>query len=281
MTDDIGRVTMDGLVELVAGHALLASERSRTESIGPPRVVVEHATTNRLADVSLTVRGGEICGVIGRAGCGRSALGRMLYGLERVVSGSVILDGAAVSRFSPRAAMDVGVAYVPQDRLGAGLLPMGSVRENATLVDLGDVSTWGFMSRARERARATWLVERYDVRPSDIEMLMTQLSGGNQQKVLVSRWTGSPRSILILDEPTEGVDAGARAIIYDLIRDARGTGAAVLLLTSSIEEALELCDRVLLMSNGTVVREFAGEALSAHAIEQALLMGESETERAA
>jgi ribose transport system ATP-binding protein len=198
----------------------------------------------------------------------------MIFGLEGFDEGRLVLNGTEFTKISVPRAMNSGVAYVPQDRLGSGLLPAGTVKENATLIDLPDVSRRGFISGQRERDRATNLVRSYDVRPADVDMYMTQLSGGNQQKVLVSRWMSKARKVLVLDEPTEGVDAGARAIIYDLIDSARRQGAAVLVLTSSIEEALELCDRIVLMSSGRIVREFTGEQISPHVVEEALLMGE-------
>jgi len=273
----VGDFTPDGLVDLVAGHGLVEEEHVPPVPFGEPRLVVEKLSSERLHDVSLQVRAGEICGVIGRAGCGRSSLGRVIFGLEEFSGGRLVLNGTELKKISVPRAMSDGVAYVPQDRLGSGLLPAGTVKENATLIDLKDVSRFGFISRRRERERATTLVTNYDVRPANVDMFMTQLSGGNQQKVLVSRWMSSPRTLLVLDEPTEGVDAGARAIIYGLIDRARRDGAAVLVLTSSIEEALELCDRIVLMSSGRIVREFAGEELSPHVIEQALLMGEIRT----
>jgi ribose transport system ATP-binding protein len=272
----VGNFTPESLVDLVAGHAVVERQRDRRASFGEPRLVAEGLTNGRLHDVSLTVHAGEICGIIGRAGCGRSALGRVIFGLETIDSGRLMINGTAIARNTVSRALRNGVAYVPQDRLGSGLLPMGTVKENATLIDLGEVSRAGFISGRRERERATALVDSYDVRPADVNKFMTQLSGGNQQKVLVSRWMASPRTVLVLDEPTEGVDAGARSIIYDLIDQARCDGAAVLVLTSSIEETLEICDRVVLMSAGAVIREFTGGDLSAHTIEQSLLMGEAE-----
>jgi ribose transport system ATP-binding protein len=271
----IGEFTPAGLVDLVAGHDLVEEDHVPPPAFGEPRLILDGLCSDRLRDVSLQVHAGEICGVIGRAGCGRSALGRTIFGLEHFDEGKLVLNGTEFTKLSVPKAMNTGVAYVPQDRLGSGLLPAGTVKENATLIDLPDVSRRGFISPQRERERATNLVQSYDVRPGDIEMYMTQLSGGNQQKVLVSRWMSKARTVLVLDEPTEGVDAGARAIIYDLIDSARREGAAVLVLTSSIEEALELCDRIVLMSSGRIVREFTGEQISPHVIEEALLMGET------
>jgi ribose transport system ATP-binding protein len=184
------------------------------------------------------------------------------------------LNGHRLTRSSVATALRNGVAYVPQDRIRQGVLAPGTVRENATLTDLPRVARAGLLQGRRERDVARALITRYGVSPPDSEMLMSHLSGGNQQKVLVARWMTTPRTILVLDEPTEGVDAGSRATIYQLIDEARDAGAAVIVLTSSIEEVVELCDRVVLMSNGTIAGELAGPALTAHSIEQALLIEE-------
>jgi ribose transport system ATP-binding protein len=271
----VGSFTPDSLVRLVAGHSIATSARRKITSQGEPRVILAGLNSDRLDNIDLTVRAGEICGVIGRAGCGRSALGRTLYGLERWRSGTLVLNGRTLTRNSVATARKCGVAYVPQDRIRQGVLPLGTVRENATLTDLHTVSRAGLVLHRLEQQVSEDLITRYSVSPPAPEMLMTHLSGGNQQKVLVARWMTTPRTILVLDEPTEGVDAGSRAIIYKLINEARAAGAAVIVLTSSIEEVMELCDRALLMSNGAIVRELAGTALTAHSIEQALLMEEA------
>ncbi|AMM20010.1 hypothetical protein AX769_07340 [Frondihabitans sp. PAMC 28766] len=272
-SDAISAFTVDSLVTLVAGHEIVATDSESTGVFGEPLIAAEHLESERLHDVSLSVRSGEIVGIIGRAGCGRSALGRALFGLEKLSGGTLELNGVRMRRFTVQEAMKNKVAYVPQDRFGSGILPAGTVKENATLINLPAVSNGGFISKRREVEQATALVRDYDVRPADIQALMAQLSGGNQQKVLVARWMANPPRVLVLDEPTEGVDAGARAIIYRLVDELRRRGSAVLVLTSSIEEAVQVCDRVLQMSEGRIVATFEDERLSTHNIEQALLVG--------
>lgn len=274
-TGAVDTFTPDSLVALVAGHSIEASARRTPDTSGSPRVVLSGLTSDRLSYVDLSVRAGEICAVVGRAGCGRSALGRTLFGLESWKSGTLTLNGQTMTSASVAMAMKCGVAYVPQDRIRQGVLALGTVQENATLTDLAQVSVAGIMIGRREQELARGLVARYAVSPPAPDMLMTHLSGGNQQKVLVARWMTTPRTILVLDEPTEGVDAGSRATIYRLINEARAAGAAVLVLTSSIEEVMELCDRAILMSNGSIAAELTGDALTAHNIEQALLIDDS------
>ncbi len=273
---NIADITVPQLVQLVAGKAVEAAAPHGAVTLGDSLVEVTSLENDRLHDVSLNVRGGEIVAIIGRAGCGRSALGRVLFGLEKA-SGRIEINGRTFRRPTVQSVMRAGVAYVPQDRLGSGILPAGTVKENATLIDLGSVSHGGILSNRAETAQAQRLVEEYDVRPADIDALMTQLSGGNQQKVLVARWMARPPRVLVLDEPTEGVDAGARATIYRLIDRLRRDGAAVLVLTSSIEEAVQLGDRVLLMNDGRIIDEYSGSRLNEHEIEQALLAGTTST----
>lgn len=272
----IADFTVPELVQLVAGKAVEAAAPHGEVPLGDSLIELSGVNNDRLRDVSLTVRGGEIVAIIGRAGCGRSALGRVLFGLEKA-TGHIRLNGKQFRRPTVQSVMRAGVGYVPQDRLGSGILPAGTVKENATLIDLGSVSRAGMLSNRAEVAQAKRLVEEYDVRPADIGALMTQLSGGNQQKVLVARWMAKPPRVLVLDEPTEGVDAGARATIYRLIDRLRRDGAAVLVLTSSIEEAVQLGDRVLLMNDGRIIEEYSGARLNEHEIEQALLAGTTST----
>jgi ribose transport system ATP-binding protein len=273
---DIADITVTELVGLVAGKAVEAAAPHGEIPLGDVLVELTGVENERLHDVSLQVQAGEIVAIIGRAGCGRSALGRVMFGLEKA-AGEIRLNGKTFRRPSVQAVMRSGVAYVPQDRLGSGILPAGTVKENATLIDLGSVSNAGMLSNRAEIAQAERLVEEYDVRPADINALMTQLSGGNQQKVLVARWMARPPKVLVLDEPTEGVDAGARATIYRLIDRLRRDGAAVLVLTSSIEEAVQLGDRVLLMNDGRIIEEYRGARVNEHELEQALLAGTTST----
>jgi ABC-type sugar transport system ATPase subunit len=274
-TGPVSSFTPESLVRLVAGHAVAPAVRGGSRARGEPRVVLSGLSSGRLHGIDLTVTAGEICGVIGRAGCGRSALGRTLFGLERWQSGTLELNGRRLTRSSVATALRCGVAYVAQDRIRQGVLAMGTVQENITLTDLPAVARAGLMRGPREQEAARQLIDRYAVSPPDPQMLMIHLSGGNQQKVLVARWMTALRTILVLDEPTEGVDAGSRATIYRLISEARDAGTAVIVLTSSIEEVVELCDRAVLMSNGAIAGELTGPDLNTHTIEQALLVEES------
>ena len=269
----VSEFSADDLVALVAGHSLRAHSQADGRVHGEVVLSARELRSPRLRDVSFEVRAGEVCGVIGRAGCGRSALGRAVFGLERLSGGEIRLGGRLVTRRSVPRMVAEGVAYVPQDRLREGIVPQASVRENLSLADLSSVSRWGLVNPRRERAIARALVDAYAVRPPEPELLIDQLSGGNQQKVVVARWMTRPRRLFVLDEPTEGVDAGARHIIYNLIAECCQAGAAVLLLSSSIEEIVQVCDRALFMSAGEIVAHLGAEELTVHNVEELLLVG--------
>lgn len=268
----IDGMTANDLVESVVGHQIVAVRRpAEAHEFGRPVLQMEHVSTVRLRDISLTVRAGEICGVIGRAGCGRSALGRAIYGQERVTDGRLLLDGEPLKVTNPRQSMARGIAYIPQDRQRSGILPRATVRENLTIANLAAISRNGIIGRAREAGTAIDLVERYGVVPSDAEEDIENLSGGNQQKVVVGRWATRDNRLFIFDEPTEGVDAGARHSIYQVIRQRAQSGAAILLLSSSIEEIIETCDRAIVLRDGSIDAEVSGDSMSVKEVERLLM----------
>ena len=270
----IAGVTAASLVESVAGHTVTTTPRAAGR--GPaatPVLALDGVTTARLRDISLTVRQGEICGIIGRAGCGRSALGRTVFGLERILRGRMSLHGEPLACADAHAAIDRGVAYVPQDRQRAGIFPGASLRENLAITNLAAASRFGVMRAERERRLARDLVAAYDIVPPDIEERIENFSGGNQQKAVVGRWGRRAIALFVLDEPTEGVDAGARESIYGFIRESADAGTAILLLSSSLEEVVQICDRALLLRDGRIADEIAGERLSVREVEHLVMAG--------
>jgi ribose transport system ATP-binding protein len=270
----IAGVTPASLVESVAGHTVTTTTRAAGRGVAAaPVLAMEGVTTARLRDISLSIREGEICGVIGRAGCGRSALGRTVFGLERVQRGRMTLRGAPLAGADPSAAIERGVAYVPQDRQRAGILPGASLRENLAITNLAAASRFGLMRGEQERRIASDLVATYGIVPPDFEERIENFSGGNQQKAVVGRWGRRKIALFILDEPTEGVDAGAREAIYGFIRASAASGTAILLLSSSLEEVVQICDRALLLRDGRIAEEIAGERLSVREVEHLVMAG--------
>ena len=204
----IAGVTSAYLVDSVAGHQIFpGARRILQRSLGRPILEMCSVSSARTRNVSFAIHAGEICGVAGRAGCGRSALGRLAFGQERIL-GQVLLDGAPLRRGATRDIIRRGVAYVPQDRQRAGVVPGASVRENVTIANLAKVSRFGVIGAPGERRVASELVARYGVLPPDIDEFIGNLSGGNQQKAIVARWGLDPIRLFILDEPTQGVDRG-------------------------------------------------------------------------
>jgi simple sugar transport system ATP-binding protein/ribose transport system ATP-binding protein len=228
-------------------------------------------------DVSFEIRAGEIVGLAGLIGSVPAEVARAIFGADRVEAGTVEVDGKPLRARSPRTAIRDGVVMLPEDRKTQGLLLLRSILDNVTLPHLDDVSTAGVVSMGAERKSAGDLVTSLDVRSRSQKARVNTLSGGNQQKVLFARWLFKTPKVFIADEPTRGVDVGAKLAIYDLIHSLAKQGIAVLLISSEHEEVLGLAHRVLVMRAGRVVAEFSGETMS----EDAVLHAAFATERVA
>ncbi|WP_131742832.1 ATP-binding cassette domain-containing protein, partial [Actinomadura roseirufa] len=219
---------------------------------GAPALSVRGLRGHRLDGVDLDLHGGEVLGLTGLVGCGRSELARIACGAQRPHAGTVTIGGTPARLRSPADAIARGVAAVPQNRHRHGVLLDLTVRENLTLGDLGPVSRRGAIRRERERAEAARLTAEFDIRPADPEAAVRTLSGGNQQKVALARAVRLAPRVLVLDEPTQGVDIGARAAIGRVVRRLRAEGVAVLLATSDLDELMDLADRVVVLDRGRV-----------------------------
>ena len=217
-------------------------------------------------EASFELRAGEIVGLAGLIGSGRSEVARALFGADRRSDGIVEVDGRPFDARSPRAAIRRGVVMLPEDRKRQGLLMLRSIVENVTLPHLDDISTAGVMDRRSERTRASELIGRLDVRRRSDTAAVNTLSGGNQQKVLFAKWLFRRPRVFILDEPTRGVDVGAKLAIYELIHSLAAEGIAVLLISSEHEEVLGLAHRVLVMRAGRIVAEFDRQTMSEEAV---------------
>lgn len=221
----------------------------------------------RVSDVSLSVEPGEIVGVAGLAGSGRSELCRLLFGAQRPSGGRVWLGDRTMNRMTMAGAIRHGLAYIPEDRRGQACLMRMSVRENLTL--LRPPLRRGLIDRARERRLASAALDRFDIRPKDGEALVGALSGGNQQKVMLAKWFENLPSVIILDEPVQGVDVGAKAEVFEHLRHVAAGGAAVLLVDSDFDNLSELCSRILIMRHGRLAGELTGDAITTAAITRA------------
>ncbi|HVE40602.1 MAG TPA: sugar ABC transporter ATP-binding protein [Planctomycetota bacterium] len=202
--------------------------------------------------VSLSIRAGEIVGLAGLVGAGRTELAHVLFGLTPATEGEILLSGRPASIRTPADAVDLGVAYVPEDRRRHGVILEMPIAENATLAVLRRISRGGFIDFARERQIATSYVERLAVKTPSIDTPAGNLSGGNQQKVALSRWLATEPKVLILDEPTQGIDVGAKSEIHRLMVDLAARGLAILMISSELPEILGMSDRVGVLRGGAL-----------------------------
>jgi ribose transport system ATP-binding protein len=250
--------TKESIVEGMLGHALDLTFPDRPpapEAAEPLLRLTGVHSGDLIRDVSLEVRAGEIVGLAGLVGSGRSEIARLVFGADAVESGELVLEGRPVSGLSPRRSVRDRVVLIPEDRRAQGLVLARSVAENVTLPHLRRFSRGGLLSKKRANRVAAELVERLNVQPPRLDADVAGFSGGNQQKLLFAKWLlGDPR-LIVLDEPTRGVDIGSKHRIYELIVDLAREGAAVLLISSELEEVMALSHRVYLVSDGTVAGE--------------------------
>jgi ribose transport system ATP-binding protein len=250
-----GEITRDRLVQLMVGRAIDAGvERAMGTGPRDARLHIERVRTRRYpaAEVSLTVNSGEVLGVAGLIGAGRTELAETICGVAPAMSGRVLLDGQPLALDSPRDAIRAGMCLIPEDRRGRGIIAAMTVRDNLTLPALESYARLGLVQRAAETSAARDTAAALSVKASSVEASVATLSGGNQQKVVLGKWLALEPRIMIFDEPTQGVDVGAKAEIHRLIRRLADKGAAVVMISSDIEEIVAQSDRVAVMHDGRI-----------------------------
>jgi ribose transport system ATP-binding protein len=252
-TSAVSETSPRALVHAIVGRELEQQSPPPEPASREPVLEIEELAAGHVGPVSFTLARGEILGLVGLRGAGHDAVGRMLFGATPFESGQVRLDGRVVDLSKPRAASDAGIGFVSSKRREENLAPSLTVRENLfmnpALVERGGMRPiW----RRGEIARSLAVLKRVSVRPMDSERTVLTLSGGNQQKVVLSRWIEANRRVLVLEEPTIGVDVGSKAEIYDLIGDALTTGLSVLLVSSDFEEVARICHRALVFDRGRI-----------------------------
>ena len=270
------------LVQLMVGRKIESLFPKVTVPIGEPVLEVKDLERRPLTrKVSLTVRAGEIVGLAGLVGSGRSELAQTIFGVTPAEGGEIRIRGRAVDIRSPAQARALGIAYVPEDRGTQGLVRPMTVRENFSLAALGKVAFAGFIDRAAERKLADEGVKRFAVKTSSLEQVVGKLSGGNQQKIVLGKWLANRPQILILDEPTRGIDVGAKAEIHRLMGELAAQGLAVLMISSELPEVLGMSDRVLVMREDRIVAEFPRDEATQEAAGAAMMGSHEGTEEAA
>jgi ribose transport system ATP-binding protein len=225
------------------------------------------------ADVALTVHSGEIVGIAGLVGSGRSELLETIFGGRQADSGTVEVRGRPLRPGSVAAAVRAGIGLVPEERKAQALLLGQSIYRNITLANFSRYATSGFTNALREQAVARRVAEELDLRPRDVRRPVRTLSGGNQQKVVVGRWLAEQTDLLLLDEPTRGVDVGARTELYRIIRGLAADGVGVLLVSSEVPEVLGLADRVLVMREGRIIHEAGADELDEERVLDMIMSG--------
>ena len=270
------------LVQMMVGRRIDNLFPKTKASIGAPVLEALNLVRRPLTKgVSLIVRAGEIVGLAGLVGSGRSELAQTLFGITPAESGEIRLDGESVRINSAENARARGIAYVPEDRGAQGLVRRMSVLHNFSLAALGALSHAGFIDRASERRMAEEGVTRFSVKTNSVDEIAGRLSGGNQQKIVLGKWLANNPKLLILDEPTRGIDVGAKAEIHRLMSELAAEGVAILMISSELPEVLGMSDRVLVMREGRLVAEFDRAAATSEAVGAAMMGGAPSAGRAA
>jgi rhamnose transport system ATP-binding protein len=250
-TDDIGNLSDSDIIRLMIGRPVREYMKKHGTAIGEVALQVEGLTLpGMFSDISFEVRKGEIVGLGGLVGAGRTDVARAIFGVAPAASGTVRINGKPVSIRQPSQAIELGLAYVSEDRAISGIFRSLSVEENITAAVPKQIAPGGVIRRAVEKALASDSVRKLRIRLASLRQPIGELSGGNQQKAILARWLLTDPSVLILDEPTRGIDIGVKAEFYDMIGELAAGGRAILLISSELPELLALCDRVLVMSEG-------------------------------
>lgn len=256
--DEIDR---DGLISLMVGRKVEFEQHANLKDKGPVVLSVENLSKKgNFKDISFQLHKGEVLGITGLVGAGRSEVIQALFGLNKPDSGSIFIDGQPAAINQPWEALEKGMAFVPESRQTQGLIQEKSLEQNIILPVLRQYTNrLGLIDRGSQRSAVKALIEKLDVRPRNADLLAMQLSGGNQQKVVLAKWIGTGAKILMVDEPTNGVDVGAKSEIHSILRQLADQGVGVIVISSELPEILSVCDRILVMRRGRISGEFVND----------------------
>jgi ABC-type sugar transport system ATPase subunit len=250
------QISRDELIERMVGRPLDQEfPKAAATQMGTDLLSVKSLGGGSVQDVSFSVRRGEVLGIAGLVGAGRTDLARLIFGADRRLRGQVFLDGCPIEIGSPRDAIRHGICLLTEDRQRQGLVPALSARDNFALPNLGHWSRWGWIHQRAETRAFLRYVESLDIRISGPEQPARHLSGGNQQKLLVARWLENDARVIIFDEPTRGIDVGAKYEMYLLINELAARGKAIIMISSELPEILGMSDRILVMRDGRMTGE--------------------------
>ena len=260
---EIADVTEAELVKMMVGRDVSQIFPSRDAAVGDEILVVsDYNHPTEFADIGFSLKRGEILGFYGLVGAGRSEFMQALFGITRSSSGSVQIDGKTVTIHSPADAVANGIVYVPEDRGRQGAIAALPIFQNVSLPSLGRTSHKGFLRLAEEFKLAREYSERLELRAASLDTSLGNLSGGNQQKVVIAKWLATQPKVIILDEPTKGIDIGSKAAVHEFMAELASQGLAIIMVSSEIPEVLGMSDRAIIMREGRMVAELQGDDLT-------------------
>ncbi|MCX6624841.1 MAG: sugar ABC transporter ATP-binding protein [Acidobacteria bacterium] len=258
-TSPLSEITNDEIIRQMVGREMNALYHREAVPPGEELLRVEHLACRPLVkDVSLSLRAGEIVGLAGLVGAGRTEFCRAIFGVDRAGSGSVEIAGRPAVIRSPKQAVEAGLALIPEDRQRYGLATLRPVGQNISLASLRSVSTFGFLNQRAERRIIDDYTARLHIRAESPKQLAGRLSGGNQQKAVIAKWVARKARIFLFDEPTRGIDVGAKVEVFEVMDELARAGAAILMVSSEIPELLQVADRILVMRQGRISGELPG-----------------------
>jgi ribose transport system ATP-binding protein len=249
-TRRVKETNIDEMIQMMVGRPISATNRVANFRKDQAILSVKNLTTKKLQDVSFDLYCGEVLGISGLVGAGRSELGAALFGLDHIISGTVEKDGEEVDLSCPAKALKAGIGLLPEDRKTEGLMMQMSIKENSSLSILSRISSAGFIQQKKETEVVAAVHSRTAVKAASPNVAVSTLSGGNQQKVLLSRWLLVDPDVIFLDDPTRGIDIGAKYDIYEIINELGQSGKGVIFVSSEMPELLQCCDRIMVMDEG-------------------------------
>jgi ribose transport system ATP-binding protein len=273
---DLNTASEKDVIAMMVGRELMQEQHVSYATTTVKLEARNLSSTAKIREASFRLHRGEVLGIAGLVGAGRTELLRLLAGVDRLSSGSIAIEGKIVDLTTPRAAISAGIGLVPEERKREGIIPLLSVTTNMALPSLGSFAKGGFLQKAKLRSTAEDLLRRVNLRPFQLDRPIRLFSGGNQQKAIIARWLASRSQILLFDEPTRGIDVGAKAEIYHLIEALAAEGHSIIVVSSELPEIIRLSDRVLVMRDGRIAAEIERSNLTESAIVAHAIPGASE-----
>lgn len=265
-TRPAAQLTRSDMIAMMVGRSIESEYPERPRCVGKPLLEVRHLNSRKLHDISFTLNRGEILGFVGLVGAGRTEIVRAIYGADNIKNKEIYIDGKPVQISSPIDGKANGIGFVPEDRKQQGLALPFSVEQNISMANLAQLKKGAFLSAALEREMSQRQIEELSIKTPSPDTVVETLSGGNQQKCIIGRWLETKPRVLILDEPTRGIDVGAKYEIYLLMKKAVENGSAIILISSELPEVLSMSNRVLTIAGGRITGEFDPEKASAQEI---------------